>query len=236
VWAMRRAVAISALMTLLGGACGYLLTLHDPDLFYGFVPEPLTQGRNPTTTPEELRKVLYTEPEGQGLSGFAGFLFTHNAQIGLLCFAVGVAAGVPVALLLFSNGLMLGAFGALYANADLGLPFWLWVLPHGVTELLAVVLCGAAGLRLGASLVFPGRYSRLDSLALEGRNAAVAVLGCIALFLVAGILEGYFRQLVHHDGVRLAVVVATSLLWILYFAGLGSRSEPPSERPGESFP
>lgn len=224
VWAMRRAVALSVLIMLLGTACGYLLTMRDPDLFYGFVPEGLAQGRNPTSTQDELREVLYTDTEG-GLSGFAGFLFTHNAQIGFLCFAIGIAAGVPVVLLLFSNGVMLGAFGALYAQSDLGFSFWLWVLPHGVTELLAVVLCGAAGLRLGASLVFPGRHSRLDSLALEGRNAAVVILGCIALFLIAGILEGYFRQLVHHEGIRLTVTVATSLLWILYFGVLGARED-----------
>lgn len=226
VWAMRRAVAFSALMMILGAACGYLLTMRDPDLYYSFVPEELAQGRNPTSTPEELREVLYSEPEGHGLSGFAGFLFTHNAQIGLLCFAVGIAAGVPVALLLFANGVMLGAFGALYAQAELGLPFWLWVLPHGVTELLAVVLCGAAGLRLGASLVFPSRHSRLDSLALEGRNAAVVIVGCIALFLIAGILEGYFRQLVHHEGIRATVTIATALLWALYFGVLGARGAP----------
>lgn len=227
VWAMRRAVAVSALLMTLGMACGYLLTLRDPDLFYGFVPQGLAQGRDPTSTPDELEEVLYSgggkDGEEAGLSAFAGFLFTHNAQIGLLCFAVGIAAGVPVALLLFTNGVILGAFGALYARADLALPFWLWILPHGVTEMLAVVLCGAAGLRLGASLVFPGRHSRLDSLALEGRHAAVVVIGCIALFLVAGLIEGYFRQLVHHQGVRLAVAVATALLWALYFGVLGRR-------------
>lgn len=226
VVSIRRAVAVSALLMLLGGVCGFVLTLRDPDLYYGFVPESLAGGRNPTATREELREVLYSDGEGQGLSGFAGYLFTHNAQIGLLCFAVGVAAGVPVALLLFYNGVILGAFGALYTRADLTVPLWLWILPHGVTELLAVVLCGAAGLRLGASLVFPGRYARIDSLALEGRNAAVIVMGCIALFLVAGVIEGYFRQLVQSDAVRLAVTVATALFWILYFGVLGRRDDP----------
>ena len=234
VWAMRRAVAVSALLMTLGLACGYLLTLRDPDLFYGFVPEGLAQGRNPTSTPEELEQVLYLggeeDEEPAGLSAFAGFLFTHNAQIGLLCFAVGIAAGVPVALLLFTNGVILGAFAALYARADLTLPFWLWILPHGVTELLAVVLCGAAGLRLGASLVFPGRHSRVDSLALEGRHAAVVVIGCIALFLVAGLIEGYFRQLVQDDGVRLSMAAATTLLWTLYFGVLG---RPPAPSDGK---
>lgn len=260
VWAMRRAVAVSALLLLLGTACGYLLTLRDPDLFYGFVPAGLAQGRNPTSTREELEEVLYwggrdedgedgenREDGERGLTAFASFLFTHNAQVGLLCFAVGIGAGVPVALLLFSNGVMLGAFAALYARADLALPFWLWILPHGVTELLAVVLCGAAGLRLGASLVFPGRHSRLDSLAVEGRHAAVVVIGCIALFLVAGVIEGYFRQLVQLQSARLALAVATTALWAAYFGVLGSvgaATEPevvdqdgnPAPAPGKAAP
>lgn len=225
VWRMRRAVVAAAAVMLLGVACGYVLTRRDADLFYSFVPRQMAQGRGPTATPEELHKVLESDGEQAGLSTFASFLFTHNAQIGLLCFALGIAAGVPVALLLFDNGLLLGAMAAIYARAGLALPFWLWVLPHGITELLAVVLCGAAGFRLGASLVFPGRHTRVDSLALEGRRAAIIVVGCTALFLVAGGIEGYFRQMVQDPGARILVVAATAMLWALYFGGLGRRCE-----------
>ena len=104
----------------------------------------------------------------------------------MVCFAVGFVAGVPVIYLLFFNGLELGAMAALYQTRGMGAEFWAWVLPHGVTELSAVCLCGAAGMALGAALVFPGRHTRLRNLALQGREVALLALGAVAMFLMAG--------------------------------------------------
>src|SRR5262249_313476 len=131
---------------LLGGCwTGFALTRADPDRFYAFVDQALAAGRGPSSSTESLRDVLYAkEGEAPRLKSFALFLFTHNAQVGLLAFAVGFAGGVPSALLLFATGLMMGAFGAVYAAHGLSFELWAWLLPHGVTELTAVVLCGAA--------------------------------------------------------------------------------------------
>ena len=137
--------------------------------------------------------------------------------------AVGFLGGVPSGLLLFVNGLTLGAFGALYAGRGLGLDFWAWVLPHGVTELLAVVLCGAAGLALGQAVIFPGREERLAGLARRGREAGVVAVGSVGLFLVAGLIEGVFRQLVHAVPVRLSVAATTAAVWLLFFLLAGRR-------------
>ena len=78
---------------------------------------------------------------------FATFLFTHNAAIGMLCFALGFAFGLPVMLLLFYNGLTLGALAALHESHGLSLEFWAWIAIHGSTELLAVIICGGAGVK-----------------------------------------------------------------------------------------
>jgi uncharacterized membrane protein SpoIIM required for sporulation len=131
---------------------------------------------------------------------------------------------VPVYLLLFVNGLILGAFAALYASRGLGLAFWGWVLPHGVTELAAVVLCGGAGLVLAQALVFPGRHTRLGNLARRGREAGVVVLGAVAMFFVAGLVEGFFRQRVTDDAARWTVAILTAALWTLYFLRAGRRA------------
>src|SRR5690606_1421164 len=132
--------------------------------------------------------------EGGALAAFSSFLFTHNARIGLLCLALGAVAGLPVFVLTFSNALVLGAFSALFTGRGLGLDFWGWVLPHGVTEILALLLCGAAGLTLGRAMVFPGRLSRLDELARTGRAVAPIGVGAVLLFFAAGLVEGVFRQ------------------------------------------
>jgi uncharacterized membrane protein SpoIIM required for sporulation len=220
--AVRRAarpLALAAGVMLLGAVTGYLLTSQDPARFYAFVSEDLAQGRGPSATTEDLREALYAGREAADLLvAFAMFLFTHNAAVGMLCFATGFAAGVPTLLLLFGNGLMLGAFGALYGGRGLGLEFWAWVLPHGVTELLAVALCGAAGLALGNALLFPGRSARLVSLARRGREAALIVTGTVLMFLVAGLIEGIFRQAVHDVVARLLFAAMSVLGWLFYLA------------------
>jgi uncharacterized membrane protein SpoIIM required for sporulation len=161
----------------------------------------------------------------KALATFASFLFTNNARIGMLAFALGFLAGLPVFLLLFVNGLTLGAFAALYHGRGLSLDFWGWILPHGITELGAVVLCGGAGLVLAQALVFPGRSTRLRNLAAGGRRAAVVVIGAVMLFFIAGLIEGIFRQTVQSVPVRYAVAAATLAWWTFYFGWVGRARE-----------
>jgi uncharacterized membrane protein SpoIIM required for sporulation len=215
-------VAIAAALLLLGCVTGHALTAADPERFYAFVDPAYAQGRGPASSTESLREVLYDAKGTAGLlQTFAMFLFQHNARIGLAAFAVGFAGAVPTGLLLFSNGLVMGAFGALYRGRGLGVEFWAWVLPHGVTELTAVALCGAAGLALGQALLFPGREERLAGLARRGREAGVVALGAVALFFAAALIEGIFRQLVHAVPVRYAVALGTAGVLFAYLATSG---------------
>jgi len=225
VRAFRLHALVSAAFLLLGVAVAWTMTARDPERFYSFVDGGYAQGRTPTATTEELRETLYHGgDEGiDSLSSFATFLFTHNSRIGMLAFALGFLAGIPVFLLLFSNGLTLGAFAALFGGRGLGAELWAWLLPHGVTELAAVILCGAGGLVLAQALVFPGRHARLANLARRGPDAAVLVMGAVAMLLIAGLIEGIFRQRVQDVGIRLGVAAGTAVLWLGYFGLAGRR-------------
>jgi uncharacterized membrane protein SpoIIM required for sporulation len=221
-------VAMAGLFLVLGTLVGHVLVSRDPDWYYVFVDGDLANGRDPAATTEFLRNTLYDggDDSTARLGAFASFLFTHNARVGMMAFALGFVAGIPVYLLLFSTGLMLGAFGALYASRGLGVALWGWLLPHGITELLAVVLCGGAGLILAQALVFPGRHTRLRNLAIRGREAGVIVLGAVAMLLVAGLLEGFFRQMVQSDTVRYLVAMTTAVFWAFYFLRAGREARP----------
>lgn len=212
VRALRWELLSSTLLFVLGIAVAWALCSRDPSWFHAFVGADYAGGRSPTSTTEELRQALYSS-SGGGLSAFASFLFTHNAKIGMTAFAVGIAAGVPTALLLFYNGLLLGAFLSLYSGRGLLLPLLGWLLPHGVPEIGAMLLCGAAGLSVGRALVWPGRRTVSQALAEAGRRAAVAVAGCVFLFGIAGLIEGLFRQLVTNDAARF-VLAAFNVAWI----------------------
>ncbi|ATC23568.1 stage II sporulation protein M [Caulobacter vibrioides] len=213
-----RETLVSAALMALGVMIAAWLVGHDPDWFYAFVPRELAGGRDPAATTEALAATLGGK-DASGLTVFATFLFTHNAQVALLAFALGFALCVPTAGLVLYNGAMLGAFLALFASRGLGIELGGWLLIHGVTELFAVILAGAAGLRIGWAAAFPGERRRLDALAEAGRHAATVMGGVVVMLFLAGLLEGFGRQLITDTAARYGVAAATALMWGLYFYG-----------------
>ena len=204
-------------LTLFGTIAGYLLVISDPAWFYSIIPGGLASGRDPAASVEALRTTLYHASDEDPLTVFATALFTHNAQVALFAFALGFAFAVPTALLLLYNGLMLGAFFAVFVPRGLGGEFGGWVLIHGTTELFAIILAGAAGFRIGTAVAFPGRASRMESAVRAGRSAGIAIAGVVLMLLVAGLLEGIGRQTVVVDWQRYLVAFGMLAAWLAYF-------------------
>lgn len=218
VRAMWRETLAAALVTIAGLAAAYFLVRSDPSFYFSFVPESLAGGRDPTASTEQLRSTLYAARDSRTpLSVFAAFLFTHNAQISLFAFALGIAFCLPSILLIAYNGCSLGAMFAVFDSHGLAMPFGGWILVHGVTELFAIMLAGAAGIRIGWAVAFPGPLSRLQAAERAGREGGVAMLGVVIMLFVAGMLEGFARQLVVQDGARYAIAAASALIWFSYF-------------------
>lgn len=212
-----RETLVSFALIALGAVTAFVLTQQSPDWFLSFVPSELAGGRGPTASVDELRHTLHAAGGTNGLTVFSTFLFTHNAQIAILAFALGFACCLPTAFLMIYNGLMLGAFFSLFQQHGLGVEFGGWALIHGVTELFAVALAGAAGFRIGWTLAFPGAHDRLDALASAGREAAIIMAGVTVMLAVAGLLEGFGRQLIDQASFRYAVAGASAMAWIAYF-------------------
>ena len=220
-------VAIAAAAMLLGHVVAQVLVAGDMDLYWHFVPAGMAQGRGPLATTEALRATLFHgEGDADRLSVFAAFLFSHNSQVAMLCFGLGFVAGLPVLLLLFFNGMTLGGMSALFHDRGLALEWWSWILPHGITEMLAVVLAGAAGLVLADAMVLPGRTSRVHRLAERGRLAGTIVLGTVGMLFVAGVIEGEFRQLVQDVSARFLLAATTAVFWLWYYAVAGRKRRP----------
>ena len=212
-------ILISTLVLFSGVAVSFALTNADIGRYETFVPAAMAGGRTPDSKTEELRDAIYSEIQDSGaLTMFASHLFTNNAKVSILCFALGFLAGVPVIILLFYNGLMLGAMIALYHSRGLGMEFTAWVAGHGVTELLAVILSGAAGLALAQGLLFPQRFRRVDSLAIQGRAVAPMIVGAVLMLVLAAIIEGYLRQMLPLTSVRWAIAAVTGAFWLWYLA------------------
>ena len=116
----------------------------------------------------------------------------NNIRVSLLAFATGILLGLGTIFILIVNGFLLGVIGAGVSQTPAALHFWAFVAPHGVIELPAIIISGAAGLLLGLAVVDPGDHTRVDALRLAGRQAAVIMLGVAVFLVVAGLVEGLF--------------------------------------------
>ncbi len=233
VRAARWHILIAALALLVGTLAGFMLTAQDEAWFSSLVPSSLGGGRGPSSTREDLlsKEIFAPWPGAAELFGiFANVLFSHNTLVGILTFGLGMAAGIPTLMLTVYQGLPLGAFIGLHYNRDLTVDFLGWLAIHGVTELGALILFAAGGLVIGEKILFPGRYTRIENLALHGRLAAQMAVGAVLMLFVAAILEGGFRQLVQSTPLRFAIGFGVGALWLVYFCYAGRGRRPGRRR------
>ena len=216
VRAIWRETLFCVVLTAGAALVAYLLIRSDPSWFYSVIPQGLAGGRDPSASAEYLRSTLY-DKQKDWLGVFATFLFTHNSQIAIFSFALGFAFAVPTVLLILYNGLMLGAFVAVFAAKGLGWNVAAWLMIHGTTEIFAICISGAAGIRIGMAIAFPGRLSRMDAVVAAGRTAATAMAGTVIMLAVAGLLEGVGRQTILNDGLRALIGGAALAGWLVYF-------------------
>ncbi|HEV3261047.1 MAG TPA: stage II sporulation protein M [Gemmataceae bacterium] len=153
------------------------------------------------------------------LAGFSGFLFRHNVSVTLAAFALGMTFGVGTVWLMVETGIMIGALAAVFAQAGEFRSFCTAVLPHGVLEIPAAVIGGAAGLLLAQGMIRARPWPRLDELARTGKEAVLLVSGCFPLLAVAAILEAGVARApyrVMDSGFKLAVAGVFGLLFVAY--------------------
>ncbi|MEQ1510185.1 MAG: stage II sporulation protein M [Sphingopyxis sp.] len=212
----KETLLIAALVAL-AAVVSYNLVMSDPSWYAALIPDMFNDGRGPDASVEALRETIYGVPEKGGLHIFATFLFTHNSQVSITSYALGFAFGIPTLLLEFYQGIPLGAMFAVFHKAGLGLDFAAWLSIHGTTELFAAVISGACGLRIGTGFAFPGPRSRMSAAAEAGKSSGAAMLGVIIMLILAGLLEGFARQLVQPMAMRFAIGGTLLLFWLVYF-------------------
>ena len=125
----------------------------------------------------------------------SSYIMTNNISVALRAFVFGITLGLGTIYVLFSNGTMLGALTALVYLHSRPVQYWSLILPHGIIELFAIFVSGAAGLMIAKSILLPGDYSRKDSLILGSRRAISLIGGVVLLLVIAGIIEGFFTPL-----------------------------------------
>lgn len=222
------ALLIGFLAMALGGVLGAVLYDLDRSWFYTFVPGSLADGRTPEASADYLRSTLFDGGGGgrDELSTFATFLFSHNTQVAILTFALGVFFTLPSFLLTFYNGLLLGAFWRMFDEKGLGYDLTGWLSIHGVTELAAICIACAGGAQLGLAMLLPGDLTRREALRHRGRDAVKLMLLAALMLVAAAVLEGFFRQTVQTTEVRLAIGWGIGALWAAWLLLAGRERGP----------
>ncbi len=98
------------------------------------------------------------------------------------------------------NGLMVGVFEYMFFQHNVGLRSVLVIFIHGTLELSAIVIAGSAGLMIGNSLLFPGTYTRLQSLQRAAKDSVKIIVSLVPIFIVAAFFEGFVTR---HTGMPL---------------------------------
>ncbi|MGY6551211.1 MAG: stage II sporulation protein M [Erythrobacter sp.] len=218
-------IAIALFVMVAGAIAGWVLVAGDAEWYYRLVPSGPGEARVPGASREALLATLGInggdsgagEAAAAGLSTFAAYLFSNNAGVSILAFALGFAFGIPSLLLLVHNMAMLGALLWLFAGQGLTIELAAWLGVHGTTEIFGILLAGAAGLHIGRAMAFPGNNSVLDAAAAAGRRAAVVMVGVVLMMIIAAILEAFPRQLVTGTAERFAIGGAMLAFWLAYF-------------------
>jgi uncharacterized membrane protein SpoIIM required for sporulation len=110
-------------------------------------------------------------------------------------FAGGMLAGVGSAWFLGANGVIIGAVAGYLTQAGFGETFWSFVAGHSALELVAIVLSGAAGFKLGLAVIAPGSLSRKAALIAAARPAVRIMYGVAMMFLGAAFVEAFWSPL-----------------------------------------
>jgi len=141
----------------------------------------------------------------------------NNISVSFLCFTTGLLLSTGTIYELFTNGLMVGAFEYMFVQHHLGFQSVLVTFTHGTLELSAIVIAGCAGIGLGNSLLFPGTYTRLQSLMRAAKDGVKIITGLIPVFITAALFEGFVTRHTEMPVVLNLFILITSLGFILWY-------------------
>lgn len=236
VWYQRRAIAVAAVLFVVPAALTCIWLLNDQVA----LDASASAAERQHYVDEQFEQYYSEQPSVQ----FFTQVTTNNIRVAFMAFALGGLLCVPGALIVLVNAVLLGQAAAWMISEGDALRFWGLILPHGALEITSIVIAAGAGLAIGWAVIAPGDRSRGVAFMEEGRRAVVIVLGLVATFMVAGLIEGFVTGSGLPPAARVVigiVVWATFMayIWVFgrdaamrgYSGALGEIDRPP---PAES--
>jgi uncharacterized membrane protein SpoIIM required for sporulation len=222
-----RAFWISLIAMMVGAAFGSFIIMVDSSTKQILLPFSHLQG-DPSDRVKAEEDADADRLKGAKTS-FSSFLMTHNTKVAIFTLALGMTWGIGTLIMLFYNGVILGAVGIDYVLAG-ETPFLFgWLLPHGAVEIPAILLAGQAGIILAGALIGWGKPLSLRMRLRKISNDLVTLILGVALMLVwAGVIESFFSQ--YHEPVlpyevKIAFGIFELAILVLFLGRAGRRTE-----------
>ena len=210
----RRKILYAFLITLISAIIGAVSVAHDEEfarLILGDSYINMTLENIETGNP----MAVY---EGSEELGMFMRIAWNNIHVSFLAFASGILLSFGTFYLLFSNGMMLGVFQYFFFQKGLALASMSAIWLHGTIEIFSIIIAGAAGLVMGNSLLFPGTFSRGQSLKQGAKEGVIMVSGLIPFFIFAAFIESYITR--HYQNSFIldwSIIGGSIMLIIAYF-------------------
>jgi uncharacterized membrane protein SpoIIM required for sporulation len=227
-----RAFYVSVAITLAGCAFGGFAIALDPESKSALMPfSHLLQ--DPAQRVAEEESATNDRLSGHR-SSFSAYLMTHNIKVSIFTLAMGMTWGVGTMILLFYNGIMLGAVAVDYVRAGQTKFLLGWLLPHGAIEIPAILIAGQAGLMLAMALIGWGKRIPLRARLREISQDLVTLIFGVGLLLVwAGFVEAFLSQ--YHEPVipymaKIAFGLVELVLLFLYLSRSGLKQRQDENR------
>lgn len=174
---------------------------------------------------ETLQNIRDGNPTGiyqqDGALGMFLRITKNNIQVGMLCFAAGLLTSIASGYILFSNGVMVGAFFTMFHLENVALDSWSVIMLHGTIELSIIVVCGAAGMVMGNSILFPKTYSRRVSFVQGAKKGLKILVSTLPLFVVAGFIEGFVtRYAFMPEIIKYSILLVSAAIILGYYVFL----------------
>lgn len=212
-----------SVLLMFGPALGVgLAVVEQPDFIYTILEPAMVDEFEAMYDPDAERFGVDAKRASDDDFEMFGFYIRNNIGVGFRTFAGGLLFGIGAAVLLVFNGVYFGAVAGHVTVTGSGDPFWSFVVGHGAFELTAIVLAGMAGLKLGFSLIAPGRLSRSRALREAAKASMEVVYGMIVMLVLAAFVEAFWSSTTSLSSLTKYVVGAC--LWVLvaaYFLLLG---------------
>ena len=145
------------------------------------------------------------------------FITWNNIMVSFYVFVYGIMTSIGTGFYLMRNAIMVGSFLAFFSSENLFSHAFPVIMLHGTIELSAIVIAGAAGFCLGNGLIFPGTYSRLESLKIGAKRGLKIMVGLVPFFVMAGFIESVITRYEFMHWIFKSIIILASAYLIIYY-------------------